>query len=133
MARGVESRVTDATPAHVATLERLETAQLYTGSFTDAGLRHLAALPRIRKIDIPNNGGRFTDAALESLARSKTLEELRLRGDHITDGGLRHLEASTSLRSLRLFPRSQVTEEGVARLKRLRPTISEVESKLSGS
>jgi len=124
--------ITDATLAHVSTLELLETVQVYTGSLTDDGLRHLAALPRIRKIDIPNNGGRFTDAALESLARSKTLEDLRLRGDHITDVGLRYLEASTSLRSLRLFPWSQVTEEGIARLKRLRPTISEVESKLAG-
>ena len=124
--------ITDATFAHVSTLERLETVQLYTGAFTDDGLRYLAALPRIRKIDIPNPGGRFTDAALESLARSKTLEELRLRGDRITDAGLRHLEASTSFRSLRLFPRSQVTEEGIARLKRLRPTITDVESNSSG-
>jgi hypothetical protein len=124
--------ITDATLAYVSTLEHLEAVQLYTGSFTDDGLRHLAALPRVRKIDIPNNGGRFTDAALESLAKSKTLEQLRLRGDHITDAGLRYLEASTSLRSLRLFPQSRVTAEGIARLKRLRPTISEVESKFSG-
>lgn len=123
--------ITDAALAHFSTLEHLETVQLYTGSFTDNGLRHLAALPRIRTIDIPNDGGRFTDAALESLAQSKTLEALRLRGDHITDAGLRYLEASTSLRSLRLFPRSLVTEAGIARLKRLRPTISEVESKPS--
>jgi hypothetical protein len=64
--------ITDATLAHISTLERLEAVRLYTGSLTDDGLRHLAALPRIRKIDIPNHGGRFTDAAL-SPGQDKTL------------------------------------------------------------
>ena len=67
---------------------------------TDEGLRHLAALPGLRYLDL--SGTPITDAGLEVLARLPRLETLSLGGTRVTDAGAPHLAHGHQLRELSL-------------------------------
>jgi len=90
--------ITDETLAQLGKHACLERIRIYTGQFTDKGLAHLAALPHLRQLHIPNNQG-FTDAGLKHLAKLTNLEDLYLRGRLFTHTGTAEL---TGLKQLRI-------------------------------
>jgi hypothetical protein len=70
--------------------------------------------------EIDLTGTAVDDKDLESLKNIVNLKGIDLQGTQISDAGLDHLCAIESLKSISLG-RSNVTREGVARLKKTRP------------
>ena len=67
---------------------------------TDAGLRHLARLPRLRQLNLAGCG--ITDRGLEVLQHLAALESIVLSWTPITDAGAAHLAACERLREVDL-------------------------------
>lgn len=92
-----------------AALERLAQRDLVTsldldGSrrVTDAGLRHLAAMPRLERLDL--SGCAITDDGLAALRHLPALREFSLcHHDGVSDRGLAHLEACERLERVNLL------------------------------
>jgi hypothetical protein len=87
---------------------------------SDAGLRALPVLPRLRCLDL--DGTSITDRALEWVAEQPALEELWLEQTVVSDVGLSSLQGLRSLRSISLLD-TEVTVEGVNALRATHPTI----------
>ncbi len=68
--------------------------------FTDAGLEHVAALSRLRGLDLCYT--HVTDAGLAHIAGLARLRRLDLSFTQVTDAGVAHLAALTELESLGL-------------------------------
>ncbi|MCA1964816.1 MAG: hypothetical protein LDL31_12805 [Prosthecobacter sp.] len=85
---------------------------------TDAGLKTVAALPRLAALDLRQT--QITDAGLAALTGLKNLRTLNLFGTSVTDAGLQHLAALKSLKTVTLF-QTKVTAAGVAGLKKALP------------
>ncbi len=89
----VETAVTDAGLVHLRRLEELVYLRLEGaaggGEFTRRGLRHLAALPQLRKLTIYGPG--FSDEAIPALEKLPALEELLLLDTQITTAALETL------------------------------------------
>ena len=83
-------------------------------------LRAIAALPRLRDLDV-SDCGNLTDAAAAELPRlAETLTDLSLDGcASVTDRGAASLGALTGLRALNLGNCPEVTDAGVASLQAL--------------
>ena len=95
---------TDADVACLAELEQLRWLDLSVSnpsrSITDAGLRHVAELVRLRTLGLRNCAA-VTEAGLACLKNLGDLRRLDLGGCHgITDAGLAHLESVCGLRTL---------------------------------
>ena len=88
---------------------------------TDAGLMHLKGLTMLEKLSLYNT--QITDAGLVHLAGLTSLTYLNLYDTHITDAGLIHLKGLTKLYELRLrvFRANQITDAGIAELKKALP------------
>lgn len=72
------------------TASRLTTLQLEGSTqLTDAGVRHLAACPNLRHLNL--QGTSVTDAALAAIAELRSLETLSLARTAVTDVGVRAL------------------------------------------
>ncbi len=84
---------------------------------TDVGIKELAVLRTLYKIDLSENP--LTDAALKELAQLKDLRELHLTGTRVTDGGLTHLTGLGSLKELYLA-RTAITDTGLQELARVK-------------
>jgi hypothetical protein len=69
-------------------------------ALTDAGLRSLARLPRLRDLNL--SGCPLTDRGLEILRHLPALERVSLAWTPITDAGAEHLSACAHLRSVDL-------------------------------
>ena len=67
---------------------------------TDAGVRNLAGLSRLKALRLPGGRGQLTDAFLPSLRHLTELQKLTLYGDELTDAGLACLESLTALKTL---------------------------------
>lgn len=109
--------IPDAQLANVARLTGLEI--LYLGiapKVTDAGLRELAPLKKLRVLDL--RMVEITDAGLVALADLPALEELSLHQTKITDAGLANLAGCKSLRKLGLWY-SMVGDAGMVHLANL--------------
>jgi len=88
--------------------------------FSDAALKQLATLPRMRLAEIHHTPG-LTVAGLGSFANMKKLSLLRLIDSvQVNDGALEQIAAASSLESLTLGPCSEVTDSGLARLGKLK-------------
>lgn len=85
------------------------------GSISDNGLRHLAKLPRLRRLIVP---AKFSDAGLLHLREHQHLVVLVLRGD-FTDRGLSYLQNLSNLEYLDVRG-SAVTDAGISTLFRLK-------------
>lgn len=132
------TRISNAGLRYLANLRSLETLTLTGPSVDDAGLVHLAKLPKLEYLSLGQNftgrgfvhlrkvpslrvihcskGGAIQDAGLEHLAALPNLESLSLCGNEdITDAGMAFLARSRSLRRLDIR-NTQVTETGVADL-----------------
>lgn len=83
---------------------------------TDAGLARLRTLTGLRYIHL--DGTRVTDAGLVHLEVLTGLESIQLERTQVTDVGLRHLARFPNLQRVDLVGCKDVTEAGVAELRR---------------
>jgi len=77
---------------------------------TDAGLKHLAGLSRLRSLGLYDQN--VSDAGIEQLAHLTALEWLGLSKTRVTGAALRHLENCSKLQSICLDD-TQVTDAGL--------------------
>jgi hypothetical protein len=63
------------------------------------------------------------DEKLKTIVDLEKIQSLSLYATAITDDGLRHLENMRALKKLWLFSPSQLTDEGLAHLKRAKPEL----------
>ncbi len=96
--------LTDRTLAALGEISTLESIALYDGNYTSDGLAHLARLPNLRVLEMPNNSG-FTDAGLAHIAKMKRLESLYLRGNGLSNRALDELSAALPGCKIRLLDR----------------------------
>jgi hypothetical protein len=82
--------VTDAGLKEVAALPRLTLLSLYDTKVTDAGMTQVAALRELRSLDLGMTA--VTDAGLQELAALPKLERLTAGGSKVTRRGVRALE-----------------------------------------
>jgi RNA polymerase sigma factor (sigma-70 family) len=93
-------------------LTNLEELYLGNSPLTDAGLAHLKAFPRLKRLALPSS----SPAVLAHVKTLNNLEWLGLTGN-TTDASLGHLAGLTSLKYLNVGP--QVTDAGLAHLAKL--------------
>jgi beta-lactamase regulating signal transducer with metallopeptidase domain len=106
-------------------------------SLDDAGLAHIAKLPRLRVLRMWGNSNLagVTDKGLHSIASIHTLQELNVTGGGITDDGLAAISGLRELTSFSLLTGSEdITDAGVSKLAALNKlkTLSLSFSKRSG-
>ncbi|MCA9153169.1 MAG: hypothetical protein KDA38_00215 [Planctomycetales bacterium] len=113
----------------ISRIESLEELLMYRYHYSDGGpwindegIRHLAAMPRLRKLHMV--AVQITDASAESLVQIASLEDLDLRETSLTDAGLKTLAKHPGLRILDIT-RTQVTESGLAELANM-PSLQRV-------
>jgi Leucine-rich repeat (LRR) protein len=85
---------------------------------TDAGLRHLKSLKKLRRLDL--RGSSITDSGLAELSGLSELRELALSRTSVSDAGLEHLEGLAKLEWLTLS-NTAVTRDGAKALKQHLP------------
>jgi hypothetical protein len=86
---------------------------------TEVGLKGLAGLKNLRNLKL--SGPQVTDACLKDVAALENLESLYLWQMPVTDAGLKELAGLKSLRRLGLVFDPQVTDAGVAALRKELP------------
>jgi hypothetical protein len=120
--RQLNVSLTAATDRGIAALLRrcpnLERLQLQAPNLTDAGLRPLADLKRLRWLYVIE--GQLTDAALVTVAGAERLEWLKFEAVPLTDKELPRLEKLRRLRYLGLQG-TRVTEAGDRLIRELLP------------
>jgi hypothetical protein len=118
--------LTDATLIHLSTLTSLEKLVLFTGDFTDVGFRHLARLPSLTLLHIPNSRG-FTDAIFDTLLTMPSIHTFKCRGENITDDGLLRLAASSTLKRVEFrFNEGKISIRAVEQLQAVLPDLTVV-------
>jgi hypothetical protein len=75
----------------VANLTEVQILDLTDAGVTDAGLKHLVRLGRLKELILHDNKG-ISDASLDSLSELKELRELDLYGTSISGAGVRRLQ-----------------------------------------
>jgi hypothetical protein len=118
-------QMTDALLERVSRIEHITALDL-SGSkgVSDAGLRLLARLPRLRELNLSGCG--VTDRGLDILRRLPALERVALAWTPITDAGAEHLVACDALRAVDLSG----TQCGDGALRALvgKPSLADVRS-----
>jgi hypothetical protein len=111
-----KGQATDEGLASVSELKDLEDLFIWDADkITDAGVKHLAALAKLKQIHISNS--QIGDGALEVFARLPALKQLSLQGSAFSDKGLKHLEGMKQLRTLWIgMNRKPITDAGVKHL-----------------
>jgi len=120
--------VTNAGLAQITRLEGLQTLGLSSTQVTDAGLGDLRALKNLQDLNLDET--RVTDAGLAHLKRLPELQVLNLGHTRVTAGGLTELQELKNLRILGLDGVTQVGDDAVPALLKLR---SLVEIHLNGT
>jgi Leucine Rich repeat len=93
--------MTDAMLEDVSRVEHVTTLKLGgSQSVTDAGVRHLSKLSRLRHLDLTGTG--ITDRGLEVLRALPELETVSLAWTKVTDTGLTHLSGCDRLSDVNL-------------------------------
>lgn len=118
----LQSRISDEGLRHVAGLKNLRRLDLGGDlggkeRLNGSGLADLKELTNLEEIDLGKTG--VTDAALGHLQGLANLRSLNLGQTGITDAGLVHLQGLRSLRKLSLAE-TRVTDAGLVYLKKLR-------------
>lgn len=114
--RLVETEVTDDGLMEVKGLKKLTRLE-FTGTLSDAGLKHLGEMTQLRQLHLQRNG-LVTDAGLNHLKGLTNLESLILTSCKVTDAGLAHLKGMTKLEALDLSE-TTVSDAGLEHLKGL--------------
>ncbi len=83
---------------------------LHATKVTDAGLRELAGLKRLRSLDLDDT--QVTDKGLKELAALEGLQTLKLGNTQVTDAGLKELAGLMGMKSLALYG-TKVTGAGL--------------------
>jgi Leucine-rich repeat (LRR) protein len=99
--------------ASLAIFPKLESLDLSLSSFNDAGMRGLASLHDLRRLNLRDT--LVTGEGLRNLNGLTGLEELDLAGTHVTDAGLASLQNLKAMRTLSLLG-SEVSDESAALL-----------------
>jgi hypothetical protein len=109
-------QATDDGLAALAGLSELEVLMIWSASaVSDAGVAHLAGLPKLQNVHI--NNGAIGDGALAVFAKIPSIETLSLQGNNFSDAGLKHLAGMKQLRSLWIGMNKQfITDAGVQHL-----------------
>ncbi len=113
----VSSVMTDECLAALAHDTMLESLYSYKPKITDAGVKHLATLNGLKKLQLLR-APELTDASLAHIRGLTKLEEINLSGTNITGSGVAHLTGMTGLRSL-MISSSPLTDEGLANIGKL--------------
>jgi uncharacterized protein (TIGR02996 family) len=102
----------------VSYLPELESVSMFQGYETETGVRHLAALPKLKVLKLSHS----PVTSLAPVAGFTALEELTLMPDNgdITDANTAALETLPNLRKLSLCGRDGVGDETVRRLAKLK-------------
>lgn len=130
----------DADMEHFLQLETLEDLSLSRYKITDNGVRHLAGMTRLHKLELKEipitdasapvfkhmtgvmslvlSNTKVGDAVLEQIARMKKLQELDLNHTRITDAGIKHLTTCSKLSAI-LVASTQITDESLRWLSRI--------------
>ena len=109
-------RVTDEGLRHLARMQRLERLDLSGCSITDTGLAVLRQLPALREFYLYHHHG-ISDAGLANLAFCEQIERVDLLGSHAGDGVIRALTGKTKLRHFKSG--DLVTDAGLPLLHQL--------------
>jgi len=118
--------MTDVSLSHIGEMRSLESLDLYTGRFTEEGIRFLAQLPNLKHLYLANT--RLTDAGLRNIAGIHSVEDLTIRAEGLTDEDIGCLQELGKLKRLCLFYNRLITDEAIARLREKLPGL-EVEEK----
>ncbi len=97
-------------------VESIEALDITDSAITDAGVKHLAAMPRLRELvaDITQLG----DNGVQALEQSQSLRRLSVAATKITDVGLVHIGKLVGLEALNLSG-TAITHRGLAHLAEL--------------
>lgn len=115
---GAAGMITDAFIARIVTIGSLRDLVFNGADFSDAGVRQLAALPRLRSLTLfhPSRGrSDFTGAGIAALAALPDFERLTVAGGTVGDAALTAIAALPRLCELRLWHNLE-TADGLARL-----------------
>jgi hypothetical protein len=94
-------QMTDALLERVSRVDHLTALDLASSkALTDDGVRWLARLPRLRRLNLSGTG--VTDRGLEVLRRLPALESVALAWTRVTDAGAAHLAACDAIQSVDL-------------------------------
>lgn len=118
-------QMTDELLERVSELEHVTTLRLGgSPGLTDAGVTHLARMPRLRHLDL--SGCPVSDRSLEILRELPALETLSLAGTAITDAGAKLLSRCDRLARVDLF--GTRTGDGAIRALAGKPRLSHFKS-----
>jgi hypothetical protein len=129
------TNVTDDGVRHLTGCRSLRCLRLGHTHVSDGAMEHIACLPALDSLSVYDDD--VGDGAICDLARLAKLSDLDLRATRITDDGLQSLARVESLRTLLLAGRvasdvgpaglsrgtANITADGVARLRMLRPDL----------
>jgi hypothetical protein len=118
--------MTDVSLSHIGEMRSLESLEVYTGRFTEEGIRFLAQIPDLKHLSLTNT--RLTDAGLRNIAGIHSVEDLTIRAERLTDEDIACLEELGNLKRLCLFYNRSITDEAIAGLREKLPGL-EVEEK----
>ncbi len=122
---GIGSKGKDSSGEAVAALSKLplEDLSLLDNQASPEGIAHAAKIKTLKRLDV-SYAPTVTDVSMKLVAQLPKLEEFRIGGAKLTDTGLMHLTKSRSLKRLTLGRLKDVTEAGVAELKKARPELN---------
>lgn len=99
----------------------LEYLHLPNIGLTDAGLVHVARLENLKYLWVGGSSkSPLTDKSLSSVAKLKNLEKLCIGGAGFSDEGMDHIAGLGNLKELALFKADLLTNDGLAKLGRLK-------------
>lgn len=105
---------------HVAQFTNLEILSLWNGTFEDAAFAKLAALTKLKDLDLEGCNQYMTDEAMQTVAQFKDLEKLKLKQTLISDTGLEYLAGLKNLKELSL-EQAQTSPSGVKKFQEAHP------------
>lgn len=111
------SKLTDAGLKHLAGLQGIQRLNVsYDKSITGAGIKEFANLANLQSLNLAGTG--VTDQGLKEVARLKKLQHLNVQRTAVTDSGLKELVGLKNLSTLYVGT-NQVTDKGLVALAEL--------------
>jgi len=115
------AQLTDRAIADLNQIGTLEYLHLPNTGLTDAGVMHLAELQNLKYLWVSGSSiSPLTDKSLISVGKLKNLEELCIGGAGFSDEGMDYITGLGNLKELSLFKADLLTNNGLAKLGRLK-------------